>query len=36
MLRHRFAPSEAWALDDVTLEFWLNQADRIAGAGESE
>jgi hypothetical protein len=27
------APSEAWALTDEDLEFWLNQAERIAAAG---
>lgn len=28
----RFQPSELWAMDREELTFWLDQADRLAGA----
>jgi hypothetical protein len=30
------APSEAWALDDLELQFWLDQAERLTPAAGDE
>jgi hypothetical protein len=36
VLVHGFSRADAWLLDDVELDFWLNQADRIASSAGSE